>query len=74
MKLGFGIHWQLLGSSLTVGEKFFASSELEKRPKCQEQLEFFKAKPLQAHAAIAVIKVVLMTVLMSLGSGDVTRK
>ena len=44
--------------------------------KCQEQLEFFKAKLLKAHAAIAVTKkvlmTVLMTVLMSLGSDDVT--
>ena len=44
-----------------------ASSELEKRPKCQEQLEVFKAKLLQACTAIAVIKV-LMTVF------DVTRR
>ena len=63
MKLGFGIHWQLQVLR-SVGEKIFASSELEKRPKCQEQL---KAKPRQARASIVVIKV-LMT------GFDVTRK
>ena len=43
------------------------SLEEKKRPNCQEQLEDFKAKPLQAHAAIAVIKKVFM---MSQGSDD----
>ena len=46
----------------------FGQCSLEKRPKCQEQLEVFKAKPLGACAPIAVIKKVLMT------GFDVTRK
>ena len=46
----------------------FRQYSLEKRPKCQEQLEVFKAMKLQACAAIVIIKKVLMT------DFDVTRK